>query len=241
MGNNPIRYSDPSGHCRIDDDPEDCLKPDKSNAPTNPPDDPYEEEREKQDELFALIFAGSGENGTWTSSDWEQYYANRNGFWSNPDTWINPDQVQGWELFVLHVRRLASNYGYEQKDQFVRDLALLFAGVPSDVSPIAAAMEVRHGPVIHPILNYSNTGLGSAYVDRLDNQTNQSHHYAGIFFLAYFETPIVAHAANFMRDPDNPGDINLGNAALIDAWSFRQSTSTDLGILADMISALIQP
>jgi len=31
--NNPIRYNDPTGHCAMDADPEDCLKSNKSNAP----------------------------------------------------------------------------------------------------------------------------------------------------------------------------------------------------------------
>lgn len=36
VGNNPIRYTDPTGYCRIDGVPEDCLKSDKSNAPKKP-------------------------------------------------------------------------------------------------------------------------------------------------------------------------------------------------------------
>ena len=33
--NNPILYSDPSGHCAIDAKADDCLKSDKSNKPTS--------------------------------------------------------------------------------------------------------------------------------------------------------------------------------------------------------------
>jgi RHS repeat-associated protein len=36
VGNNPINYKDPSGHCRIDAKADDCLKPDKSNIPKMP-------------------------------------------------------------------------------------------------------------------------------------------------------------------------------------------------------------
>jgi len=34
VGNNPIRYNDPTGHCRIDDDPEDCFRPGFNNPPS---------------------------------------------------------------------------------------------------------------------------------------------------------------------------------------------------------------
>ena len=34
VGNNPVRYTDPSGHCRMDAKADDCLKADRSNAPT---------------------------------------------------------------------------------------------------------------------------------------------------------------------------------------------------------------
>jgi RHS repeat-associated protein len=35
--NNPIKYTDPSGHCRMDAEADDCLKGDKSNAPKSKP------------------------------------------------------------------------------------------------------------------------------------------------------------------------------------------------------------
>lgn len=67
---------------------------------------------------------------------------------------------------------------------------------------------------------------------------NQSHHYAAIFFLAYFGTQDVASVVNYARDSvfrPNPGDANLGEAAATDGAAFHSMFPRDL---ADLIRDL---
>jgi hypothetical protein len=226
---NPLKYSDPSGHkpCFLW-----C-----ENEEIDPEEAEFETVEDRQDFLFSLIFKGSGFNGEWTLDDWTYYYAHRDNLWSGKVNWIHQEK-SGWSTFAAHARRLASYYGSGRKDQFVRDFGLVFGGISSDGSWTSAAWEARGGPKL-PFLHEGNNGLSSLHVDSKRPGENQSHHYAGMFVLSYFAEPEAGVIINLIRDPDNPGDINLGNAAASDAYFFRYNTS-DITSLASMILSLSQ-
>lgn len=69
---------------------------------------------------------------------------------------------------------------------------------------------------------------------------NQSHHYAGIFFLSYYTDPETALIINYARDPDNEGDVILGSRAAGDAYTLRYFT-LDLNVLPIFIGNLGAP
>jgi len=224
--NNPVRYTDPSGH----DPAGNCY--DKGYCKVDPDADII-----RQDILFSEIFKGSGSNDTWTNSDWNYYHKYRDDLWAHPNKWINPDTEKGWDLFALHASRLASHYSADQKADFVKDFALVFGGVPYSNGVISGTVASRHGPAVYhgtfnSFLNEGNAGLDQQYLD-IHPDSNQSHHYAGIFFTAYFYGIGSAQLGNLARDPANPGDIDLGNGAADDALTF--SNATDLSIIGKLI------
>jgi len=201
VNNSPLNYTDPTGHW-IDDgcSTEGCgeWKP-KSNS-------------DKRNWAFTKIFQGSGKNGAWTTKDWDYYLKNYTGLWRGDTEWINPDSETGWDLFALHVDRLSANYSFDQEDQFMRDFSLVFGGISANGSWEGAAWDAKDGPTL-PFLTEGNQGLPSQYIDSLSPSANQSHHYAGILFLSYFAGGGPGAIVNYARDPDNPGDINLGTLA----------------------------
>jgi RHS repeat-associated protein len=204
--NNPIYFIDPSGHSQVVAQVGGC--------------DSTCMDITRLNHLISLVFKGSGEKGTWTADDWSFYYNHREQLWNDPSTWKNTDSSEGWDLFVLHVERLASNYSSSEKGKFVEDFSLLFGGISQYKSWPEAAWDARHGPVL-PFLNESNSGLSSEFYDSLNPNENQSHHYAGLFFLSYHTEPESAIIVNLARDPDNAGDILLGNRAADHAYWFR--------------------
>jgi RHS repeat-associated protein len=222
--NNPVRYTDPSGHMAWEGD--------------GGTDDEFISKfrnKHRQDLLFRKMFLGSGDDDAWTAKDWRTYLRKRDFYWKNPDKWINsdPSGIEGW---AIHVEQLASHYGTEDHDKFVRDLALVYAGIPFDVPWGDAAMAAKSGPP-DDYLNESNSGLDPLYIDSRKPWENQSHHYVGIFALAYFSGGGTAGFLNFGRDTFNPGDVNLGATAARNAETFRNMTPS---ALVDMITSLSQ-
>ncbi|MCC6187565.1 MAG: hypothetical protein IT318_00910, partial [Anaerolineales bacterium] len=206
--NNPTRYTDPTGHMPSD-------RCDSGECEVYDP----QLNRLRQDWLFSKIFLGSGESGEWTTDDWNFYFNHRDELWAHPDRWINADG-SGWEGFAVHAERLGSLYGPTGKEQFIREFGLMFAGLNYELSWYESAIEAAGGPEL-PFLSEGNTGLASKYKDSLTPGDNQSHHYAAMFFLSYFVDPEAAMIVNYARDPDNPGDVNLGNRAATQAYAFR--------------------
>lgn len=232
--NNPIRFTDPSGHACVDGTSY-CVDPvtrKKSGSLTRYSHDTWGSDDpniKKQDELFSLMFQGSGEDGAWTFDDWADYYENRSALWANPSSWKNPDDEVGWELFTLHVTRLAQHYSADQsgRDQFVEDFALVFAGLSGTRYWASTAWGAMDGSGEYNYLNYTNEGLNGMYLDSLHDAENASHHYAGLFFGGYHAQYIPAGTINFLRDGDwwndeyNPGDLILGYVAVNDGATFR--------------------
>ena len=178
-------------------------------------------ERSHQDFLVSLVLNGSNPNGSWSADDYKYYRAHRDEILDNPTRWKNPDPA-GLDGFNLHVQRLAAHYQPGQRDDFIRDFALLFGGIPASSSWIDAAMGVANGPHDLPFLNEGLEGWAPEYIDTLAPEFNQSHHYAGIFFVSYYTGPTIGIIINYARDTDNRGDILLGEKAALDAGSFRR-------------------
>jgi hypothetical protein len=164
------------------------------------------------------MFKGSGKDGAWTTEEWDFYLDNYNRLWRGRTSWKNSDDVTGWDLFALHTKRLASQYDADQKDQFVRDFALVFAGMSATNSWTEAAWDAQSGHADYPYLHEGNQGLPEEYLDDLKPSENQSHHYVGIFFLGYYSGAAGGAGLN-LRDAQpgqyNPGDLRLGTVAAI--------------------------
>jgi RHS repeat-associated protein len=224
--NNPVRYTDPSGHSIWEGDSggecEKCIV----------------EFRIKyhRDLLFRKMFLGSN-NGAWTTEDWKTYLENRDFYYDNPDEWINPDPpgVEGW---ARRIERLAAHYDVEDRDAFVRDFAFMYAALPYDGSWVEAALSAFGGPPTDDYIHESNDGLNPDFIDSRKDWENQSHHYAGIFFLGYFAGQEIASGINEVRDNlirPNAGDVNLGEVAASDGAAFHSMLPSDL---ADLIRDL---
>lgn len=154
-------------------------------------------------------------------------------------SWLHPDPVRDWEAFALHVERVASHYSVAEKDQFVRDFALVFAGMDTTKSFLGAAWGSRNRTEL-PFLMEGNNGLAEEYIDSISGRSaNQSHHYAAAFYIAYFAEPEGGTLANWVRDTNNSGDINLGSTAAYQAYFYRYYFS-DPSALAGMISSLMK-
>lgn len=174
----------------------------------------------RQDYLFSRIFSGSGNGGSWQTEDWEYYYENESDVWEGKDQRYSIE-FSSWDDFAGHVAKLLSIYSSNDPDLFMRDFALMFAGISYDLPWYEAAIEAATGPV-HHFLPESNNGLPERYIDSLAPADHQSHHYAGILFLAFYSSGASGVTVNLARDiwsPNtrrvevNPGDIRLGNVA----------------------------
>ncbi|MBI5822914.1 MAG: RHS repeat-associated core domain-containing protein, partial [Chloroflexi bacterium] len=237
VNNSPVVYVDPSGH--EPHGPGSCYGAGDINCEIN-------NEKHKQDILYSKIIKGSRDDGSWTEGDWKKYLKNRDKYWNEPDKWPYADPYN-WESFALHAQRLASQYDLSysaQRKQFVRDFALLFAGISSLDGWMEVAIDSAYGPEIEPILNEGTEGLSTQYQD--SNTGNQSHHYAGVFFSSYFAEPIPALIANIPRDlfdrgGPNFGDLTLDFQATFDANEFKYNPGSNANSIANFILNLMGP
>ncbi len=191
----------------------------------------------RQDYFFSRIVPGHGKNGSWTVEDRQYYYENREFIWRyNAQDERYRNEFTSWNSFAKHVDKLASIYSSgSSKDLFVRDFALMFAGISADIPWPRAAIEAMTWPP-YDFLPERNTGLAAGYID-IRRNVNQSHHYAGMFFLGYYMDPAAATAINHRRDSNNPGDIMLGDQAINDAYIFNNYL--DLGNVSPFIVSFI--
>jgi len=235
---NPTNYTDPSGHDPLDAEWERLFREQHGRKPTD---------RDRQDRLFSLTYRGSGPDGAWTDDDWEWYTNNRDPLWAGKKFWRNDDQSPGLDRFIAHVGILASYYTDDERDQFVRAFALLYAGIPYSCSWQRAAVSIGIGS--RPLGGGLREGMDSWHVDYMDSAVlaqDQTHHYAGLFFLGYFSGKTVGRAINRGRDSSfrvndgslstNMGDINLGNLAVDQAVKFRNMSPSQLA--TDLLPAL---
>ena len=253
--NNPILFNDPTGHMESCEDGDLCRHPDPvpgnggggSGDEGNDRDDKDNDPNlARQDRLFSYMFSGSGKDGAWTYLDWQYYYSHRDGLWNGTEQWLNPEEVAGWDLFALHVERLASHYSADEHEQFVRDFSLVFAGLSTTVPWWVTAMDAKDGAGEYSYLHEGNEGLAEKYMDSLHLGENASHHYAGLFFLGYFTNGHLAASVNIARDADwwngefNGGDLLLGDVAAYDGGNLGnphgQASLTDVSGWIDELS-----
>jgi len=173
--NNPLRYTDPTGHDPLDADWESAFYAAHGRHPTD---------LDRQDRLFSLLFPGSGPNGTWSASDWARYGANPGAFIGNPDTWGQGGTVRGLRGFANLTSKLSNLYRFDETTLFVRAFALLFGGVAYDTDVLSAALGSLGGPQIHQQLNMGAAGFNPELREGVED--NPAHHYAGLFFAGYF-------------------------------------------------------
>jgi len=217
--NNPLKYTDPTGHDPLGPEWEQAFYDAHGYWPTD---------EDRRDRLFSLLFEGHGPNGSWTEEDWAFYSANREGLWNGRTAWPGASEPS-LDRFASQVGRLASLYKADETAKFIRDFALIFAGIRYTVAGFVvpkplAALEAFGGPPLEP-LHEGTTGWDPSLVDSEPpwNDPNPSHHYAGLLFLGFFTPEKLAMAVNHMRDPENPSDIILGNIAIRDGRVVRET------------------
>jgi hypothetical protein len=96
----------------------------------------------------------------------------------------------------------------------------------------AAMLEAAGGPQ-HHFMNYDPSGLRSAY-RAPEPWVNQTHHYAGILMLTYFQGLVPGVLVNWGREQvggGEPGDVDLGTRAALHAYrlTIRPGSFRELG------------
>jgi hypothetical protein len=209
--NAPTKYTDPTGHDPIDA----AWESDFENANGRSPTD-----LDRQNRIFSLLFAGRGANGEWTSADWAEFSSHRDEYWTGRKSWKgqNPNGV---DSFVSHIDTLSTHYESGEESQFVAAIGLAWGGIPY-LNRYSAAWSARLGPPLTPLFE-GNTNWRPDLLDEGD--PNQSHHWAGLFYMGYFFEPLVAQSVNVVREinqwPPNTPDITLGAIAVNQGGMFR--------------------
>jgi RHS repeat-associated protein len=248
VNNRPINFNDPTGHSllafQLCTSHGDCTHSQAGSGEKDPCDNICESIG-RQDYLMTLILQGSNEDGTWSESDYEYYHEHRNEIFNNPTSWLNPD-VGGLAGFYIHVQRLARYYSDSEKDQFVRDFALVFGGVATAGTDYIESITTS---LQHPALNFlheGNEGWAPEFLTKGDKTDNQSHHYAALFYISYFSGYSFASLGNFAREakdifnnePIDWADVNLGDQAALDAESFVLDNQGGVSKILEYIQAL---
>lgn len=143
----------------------------------------------------------------------------------------------GLQGFADHLNALSSYYLEGEDSQYIRAVALLWAGVSYDrdfaggtaniairnILRLLDIGEVHLTPL--PLLFEGDAGWNRAYLD----DTNPSHHYALFLAAGYFDGYTMARAVNHLRDANNPPDLLVGDVAAMhgsrlwhSAGAFRQ-------------------
>ncbi len=196
VGNSPLKFIDPTGYDPLGPEWEEEFLIAHGTVPND---------MDRLYRLYSLIFPGSGPNGSWLLEDWLNL--NDNLIYDNQQ----PDR-RGVEDFARHVEILASYYEPNEMNQFIRAFALLWGGVPYDMTPSEAMWAVRDGPV-YVQLGYGNEGFSPDLVD-LDHSV--VHHYAPFVMMGYYCTASVAMLVNTYREREqkNYGQVNYADIAL---------------------------
>jgi RHS repeat-associated protein len=202
--NNPLRYTDPSGHDPLDA----AWEADFRRAHKRDPND-----QDRRDRLFSVIHRGSGVNGSWTNADWARYGANRDAYWTGALRWDSESQT-GIDSFATHIDRLSAWYRPGEESQFVMAVGLVWGGIPYTNQFAGAAAMANPGAVwaVNPPLHESNANWQADLIDA--GERNQAHHWAGFFYMGFFYETWVGYAVNRLRDFDNTPDIIVGDVGV---------------------------
>jgi RHS repeat-associated protein len=224
--NNPLRYTDPTGHDPLDQAWEEAFEAANGRQPTD---------QDRQDRLFSLVFKGSGPNGEWTLDDWVRYAENRSNFWNGTGDFDG--EVKGLDRFINHMERLTSHYDKEEGDQFVRAVGLLWGGISYQ-----GDLWVELQGIDNPQLFEGSDGWDPWLTDR---DGNPSHHWAGAFVAGWRYGTIGGMTLNMLREVitweqgGSWNDVELGNNAAFHGDAFYDDTH---GIFqeSDPFSVLIE-
>ncbi|MFV0643699.1 MAG: hypothetical protein ACK5NN_04260 [Sphingomonadaceae bacterium] len=180
-----------------------------------------------------MIFLGSGENGSWTESDWIRYGGDKDNFWSGGSDWPDADSPSV-DRFAAHVDRLASYYSADEDREFVKAFGLIYASFPygrpfSSLASMAQTAAVNARFSEFPPLNEGEAGWRPQL-----NEHNQAHHYAGLFYVGYFYGSRTGITVNWARGGRfsglNQADIYLGDIASRNGWALRQRQYSVSGV-----------
>ena len=208
--NNPLRYTDPSGHDPLDEVWENEWR---KNHPGQELTDHHRRLR-----LISLLIKGSEKDGSWNDSDWAAFHDKHKGLASA----LDPSNETGVERFARYTEELASWYSLSETEQFVRAFGNLFADIPLSGPWDEALKETGYGMRRNYLL-IGPSGLKTEYLG--DPGEIQSHHYAAFVVAGYYMGAARAKALNWFRETTNlwtnRGDIPLGIAGANHGWALR--------------------
>jgi len=189
---------------------------------------------DRQDQLFSVLYVGSGPEGAWTQEDWALYRSDREALWLGDREWPVDSRPQGYERFHLHLRRLAGHYGSspESVTRFTRAAGLVWGGIAHEGSPLGALFRASIGDHLQQ-LKEGAPGWHPDYVD----DDNPSHHWVAAFLAGYYYGAIIGGLSNSIRDlaqlvtgqGGTWADIRLGNVAAAQGAYLRRQALTNAG------------
>ena len=207
--NNPLRYTDPSGHDPLDEDWENEWH---NNHPGQELTDHHRRLR-----LLSLLIKGSEKDGSWNDSDWAAF-DKHDGLASA----LDPSNETGVERFARYTEELASWYSPSETEQFVRAFGNLFADIPLS-GPWDEALKGTGYGMRRNYLLIGPSGLKTEYLG--DPGEIQSHHYAAFVVSGYYQGAARASFLNWLRELANrfqdSGDIALGIVGANHGWALR--------------------
>ncbi len=201
--NNPVNFTDPSGHDPLDAAWEEAFIAAHGRAP---------EWYDRLIRLFSIAFPEE-----W---DWGAFYDN-NGYLRSPEILRNimmhPPSSRSWAAMPDALTRLSTYYAWNESDMFARDIGTLFGGLPDRASHGMNFAVTGCERIPAPICNSPTTlpAQDWAYLQpagipsylRGDDADSNVHHWAwGVALGAYIGD--LAVAANTAREAIGVGGIN---------------------------------
>jgi RHS repeat-associated protein len=212
--NNPLRFVDPTGHDALGPDWESEFRKNHGRAPND---------ENRQTRLFSITRSGpvSGKD-VWTDADWAEFNRRGRNFWFRDDLTGRMSLAD----FANVIDRLARAYTDDEADQFVRAIALLYAGLPYNTQGARGAIEQGLGG---PRIEVASCGGGRAdpchWVDHRsfgfsrrvtnDDREENTHHYAGHLLAGFYLIQGINNGATLGREV-NQGRTERGNILAVD-------------------------
>ena len=208
--NNPLRYTDPSGHDPLGEDWENEWR---KNHPGQELTDHHRRLR-----LLSLLIRGTEEDGSWSERDWAAFDKKPREFIAA----VDPSNETGVERFARYTEELASWYSPSETENFVRAFGNLFADIPLSGRWDKALKKTGYGNRLKYLI-IEPTGLKTEYLG--DPRESQTHHYAAFVVSGYYLGAERAKVLNWLREAwgwfEDPGDIALGIVGANHGWALR--------------------
>ena len=131
------------------------------------------------------------------------YHQYREEFWKGERIW--PGAMDpSLERFIVHLERLATYYSSGEEMFYAQAIGFIWGGIPLGHA-IPATLQMATNPgaawTENPPLFEGTKGWNWRLVD----DENPAHHYAGLFYLGYFNEKTIGYLGNWMRD----GPVNF--------------------------------